>query len=219
MPKDYSKMSVEELEGEIEGILKKQCHQDDLFRAVVLMGQMDLAKFIYHDPKHQPETRYVKNQPKGGETASFGQALVQLLLLMKSRDLDFQKVFKYAIEHMKDDEYKARKPENDHEIKGIPVTGGKVIGKAYVVSKDNTPHKAPQGSIIVMEHAETEVAELLSTAKAVVTDQGGKLSHMATVARERKIPAVIGTGNATCLIRTGDLILVDADQGTVKHSG
>lgn len=219
MSVDYSSMTVEELEKEIVSILKKQRQQDDMFRAVVLMGQLDLAKFIYHDKKHQPETRYVKGKPKSGETAAFGQALVQLLLLMKSRKMDFTRVFEYAVEHMKDDEYKARKPENGDEVRGHPVSGGKVIGKAFVVSGDRTLEDAPEGSIIVMEHAEPEIAEQLSNVKAVVTDQGGKLSHMATVAREGGVPAVIGTGNATTVIKTGDLIIVNADEGTVTISG
>ena len=218
MTENYSSMTVEELEKEIVGILKKQLHQDDLFRAVVLMGQMDLAKYIYHDKRHQPETRYVNGKTKSGETAAFGQALVQLLLLAKSRELEFSKVFEYAVEHMKDDEYKARKPENGDGVKGHPVSGGKVIGKAFVVSGKSPIEDAPKESIIVLEHADPETTEKLVDAKAVVTDQGGKLCHLALVARERGLPAIVGTGNATEKIRTGDMIVVDADQGRVTMS-
>jgi phosphohistidine swiveling domain-containing protein len=217
MPGDYSSMTVKELEKEIEDILKKQHNQDDLFRAVVLMGQMDLAKYIYHDKKHQPDSRYIKGKTSKGETTAFGQALVQLLLLMKTRGMDFSEVFSYAIEHMKDDEYKARKPENGHEVKGHPVSGGRVIGKAFVVSRSSPVHKAPPESILVMEHADSETAGNLGRALAVVTDQGGRLCHLALVAREMGMPAVVGTGNATNLIKTGDMIVVDADRGIVTR--
>jgi len=212
---DYSSMSVKEIEKEIETILKGELNQDDLFRAAVFMGQLDVAKFIYHDIKHQPDTRHKHTMIKSGETAAYGQALVQLLLLMKSRKMDFAKVFEYAIEHMKDHEWKERVPENDKEVKGLPVSGGKVLGKAYVVSKNNPVHSAPENSIIVMGHANPEVTEQILTSRAVVTDQGGKLCHLATVAREKNLPAVVGTGNATKLIRDGDRIMVDADNGTV----
>jgi len=50
----------------------------------------------------------------------------------------------------------------------------------------------------------------------VVTDVGAPLSHAAIVARELGIPAVVGCGNATARLRTGDLVLVDGSQGTVK---
>jgi phosphohistidine swiveling domain-containing protein len=219
MSRDYSSMTVEEIEREISSILKKQRHQDDLFRAVVLMGQMDIAKFIYHDKKHQPETRYIKTKTKSGETAAYGQALVQLLLLMKSRGMDFGDVFEYAIEHMKDDEYKARKPGNDREVRGHPVSGGRVTGKAFVASTNDMIRNAPRDSIIIMEHADHDATEQLVNVRAVVTDQGGKLCHLATIAREKGLPAIVGTGNATNIIRTGDLIMVDADRGEVTISG
>jgi phosphohistidine swiveling domain-containing protein len=217
MTRDYSSMSITELEKEIAGILRTQHRQDDLFRLAVLVGQLDLAKFIYHDKEYQPDTRHVKGMPKSGETAAYGQALAQLLLLMKARRLDFERVFRYAIEHMKDDEYKARRALNGNGISGYSVADGRVRGKAYVVSADSPLERAPEGSIIVMEHADSGTIECLSNARAVVTDQGGRLSHLAIMARERGMPAVIGTGNATSLIKTGETILVDADQGSVKR--
>jgi phosphoenolpyruvate synthase/pyruvate phosphate dikinase len=53
-------------------------------------------------------------------------------------------------------------------------------------------------------------------AAAVVTDIGARLSHAAIVARELGIPAVVGCGNATMLIRSGDRIRVDGAGGTVE---
>ena len=48
------------------------------------------------------------------------------------------------------------------------------------------------------------------------TQAGGTLSHTAIVAREYRVPAVVGTGVATRLIRTGDLIELDGDTGEVR---
>jgi rifampicin phosphotransferase len=53
-------------------------------------------------------------------------------------------------------------------------------------------------------------------ASAVVTDIGGPLSHSSIVAREYGIPAVLGTAVATRRIRSGQLIKVDGDAGTVR---
>ncbi|MEM5812441.1 MAG: PEP-utilizing enzyme [Candidatus Aenigmatarchaeota archaeon] len=208
-------MTISELEKRIERILRKQPRQDDLFRAVVFMGQMDLAKFIYHDKRHCPGNRFVKGLSKSSETAAFGQALVQLLLLAKSRGMSFPDVFRYAIEHMEDDEWKARVPEKLTEIRGIPAFRGKVKGTAYVASAKSPASKAPKGSILVTEHADSQVSHLIKNFSAVVSDQGGRLCHLAVVAREMGIPAVVGTGNATSLIKTGDIIEVDANTGRV----
>jgi len=216
MASDYSSMTVKELEGRIERILRNQHHQDDLFRAVVFMGQMDLAKFIYHDKRHQPETRFVQGRSKSSETTAYGQALVQLLLLAKSRGVDFPEVFKYALEHMEGhEEYKARKPQNPKEIRGMPAGRGKASGRAFVVSEKDNIRKAPKGSVLVLEHADSEISHMIKDFSAVVSDQGGRLCHLAIVAREMGIPAVVGTGNATSIIRTGDCVSVDAGSGTV----
>jgi pyruvate,water dikinase len=51
---------------------------------------------------------------------------------------------------------------------------------------------------------------------AVVTDTGGVLCHSAIVAREYGIPAVVGTGSATAIIRDGQLIEVDGSAGVVR---
>jgi len=57
---------------------------------------------------------------------------------------------------------------------------------------------------------------LFSTAVAVVTDTGGVLSHAAVVAREYRIPAVVGTGRATKTFHEGQLLEVDGDAGRVR---
>ena len=56
---------------------------------------------------------------------------------------------------------------------------------------------------------------LFPLATAVVTDVGAPLSHAAIVARELGIPAVVGCGDATTRLRTGDRVRVDGAAGTV----
>jgi len=56
---------------------------------------------------------------------------------------------------------------------------------------------------------------LFLIAAAVVTDTGGMLSHGAVVAREYRLPAVVGTRFATARIQDGQMIQVDGDQGVV----
>ena len=56
----------------------------------------------------------------------------------------------------------------------------------------------------------------LKNAGAIVTDEGGITSHAAIIARELKIPAIIGTKIATKVLHDGDLVEVDANNGIVK---
>jgi len=55
-----------------------------------------------------------------------------------------------------------------------------------------------------------------SQACAIVTDEGGITSHAAIISRELKIPCIIGTKNATKILKDGDLVEVDAENGVVK---
>jgi pyruvate,water dikinase len=55
----------------------------------------------------------------------------------------------------------------------------------------------------------------MKKAAAIVTDEGGITCHAAIVARELKIPCVIGTKNATKMLKTGDLVEVDTQTGKI----
>jgi pyruvate,water dikinase len=59
----------------------------------------------------------------------------------------------------------------------------------------------------------------LLVAAALVTETGGPLDHVATQARERGLPAVVGAAGACRLFHDGDLVLVDADRGLVVRLG
>jgi pyruvate,water dikinase len=52
-------------------------------------------------------------------------------------------------------------------------------------------------------------------ASAIITDQGGILSHAAIVARELKIPCIVGTVDATKKLKNGQIVTVDANKGVV----
>jgi pyruvate,water dikinase len=73
-----------------------------------------------------------------------------------------------------------------------------------------------KGDILITRATTPSYNALLPLLSAIVTDRGGTLSHAALVAREYGIPAVVGTGNATELIRDGVRVRVDGASGTVQ---
>lgn len=72
------------------------------------------------------------------------------------------------------------------------------------------------GEVLVTTVTNVGWTPLFPRAAAVVTDVGAPLSHAAIVARELGIPAVVGCGNATMLLHTGDRLRVDGGRGTVE---
>jgi pyruvate,water dikinase len=70
--------------------------------------------------------------------------------------------------------------------------------------------------IIVCPTTDPSWASILFLSSALVVDICGPLSHAAVVAREVGIPCVIGTGNGTAVLRTGDVVRVDGNTGRVE---
>jgi len=215
--KDYSHLTAKELEKELSEIIELEGHPTDLFRTAVFMGQLDFAKHIYHQKKYSPNTR-PHTTSKTAEISSFGQALVQLLLLIRTRELELDKVLEYGVEHLKHHEWNEKKAGEARQVKGLPAGGGKAAGTAYVIADEKQLDNLPADAVVVMEHASAHAATRIAKFAAFVTDQGGVLSHAATIARELKKPVIVGTGNATKLIKTGDFVTVDADAGTVEKA-
>ena len=103
-----------------------------------------------------------------------------------------------------------------NKVKGLPGSAGKVRGTARVIHSLAEAGKLRPGDVLVAIATEPPWTPLFATASAIVTDSGGVLSHSAVVAREYRIPAVVGTGNATATFRDGQLIEVDGNTGTVR---
>jgi phosphoenolpyruvate synthase/pyruvate phosphate dikinase len=101
-------------------------------------------------------------------------------------------------------------------ITGVAGSAGVITGKARVVKSLNEASDVDEGDIIVCEMTLPPWVPLFSIASAFVTDTGGVLSHCAIVAREMRIPAVVGTQIGSMAIKTGQTITVDGDKGTVR---
>ena len=101
-------------------------------------------------------------------------------------------------------------------LRGNPGSPGVVRGRARVLRSLSEASWLRQGEVLVAETTAPPWTPLFATAAAVVTDTGGILSHCAVVAREYRIPAVVGTGSATATIKSGQAVEVDGDAGIVR---
>jgi len=107
------------------------------------------------------------------------------------------------------------RPEDVTEIKGFAASAGIVEGKARVIRFLDEITEVQEGEILVCPNTNPSWAPVFTRIKAAVTDIGGLTSHAAIVSREYGLPSVTGTGIATQVIRTGDIIRVDGNQGVV----
>ncbi|MPM64247.1 Phosphoenolpyruvate synthase [bioreactor metagenome] len=86
-------------------------------------------------------------------------------------------------------------------------------GKAHVIPDVSDLPSFKQGEILIANNTTPDWEPVMKIAAAIVTNQGGRTSHAAIVSRELGIPAVVGTGNATEVLKTGREITVSCAEG------
>jgi pyruvate,water dikinase len=108
-------------------------------------------------------------------------------------------------------------PSSDPSIlTGIAASPGTIRGPAKVVRDLAEASKVSPGDILVCEMTLPPWTPLFATISGVVADTGGILSHCAIVAREYRIPCVVGTAFGTSVIKDGMTLTVDGSKGIVR---
>lgn len=201
-------MNFVSIEKTVAGLLQHEDRRDAEFRYLLLLTQVgDIGKYITHDRDLNPDARPYGT--KGDEVLSFGQAFVQLAALASTRDVPLEEAVRQGLRNWEDLDWRAASAEDPQRVMGKVACPGYVVGPAYVVDEENPLESFPGSAVLVVSYAEPRVANCTG-ALAYVTDHGGMTCHAAVIARERGIPCIVGTGNATKLIEHGRQVVVDA---------
>ena len=104
-------------------------------------------------------------------------------------------------------------------IVGHPASAGRASGPVRIVHGPQDFAGFRDGDVLVAKATAPAWTPLFARAAAVVTDGGTLAAHASLVAREYAIPAVVGTGDATLRLRSGQLVTVDGAAGTVTTYG
>lgn len=109
-------------------------------------------------------------------------------------------------------------PKTNHTkiIKGNCASKGKVTGKVRILLNASENDKLEDGEVLVTYMTSPDFMSAVRRCAAIVTNLGGITSHAAIISRELRIPCVVGTKNATEVLKTGDIVEVDANIGVVK---
>jgi pyruvate,water dikinase len=109
-----------------------------------------------------------------------------------------------------------RKASQVNILVGSPGSGGVVEGLVRRLDSPVEEWQLLQGDVLVTNQTDIGWTLLFPRLAAVVTDVGAPLFHAAIVARELGIPAVVGCGDATMRLKTGDRVRVDGGKGVVE---
>ncbi len=103
-------------------------------------------------------------------------------------------------------------------IKGSVAYSGKITGKVCQIYTKEDFKKFEKGDILVTTMTTPKFTPILKLAGAIVTDEGGITCHAAIIARELKIPCIIGCKNATEILKNDMIVEVNANEGIINIS-
>lgn len=106
--------------------------------------------------------------------------------------------------------------KTEQELTGRPASMGKAKGIVRIINKVEDFNKFKKGEILVTSMTRPEFVPIMEKAAAIVTDEGGITCHAAIVSREFGIPCIVGTEIATKVLKNGDVVEIDANEGIVK---
>ncbi|MDA8195163.1 MAG: PEP-utilizing enzyme [Thermaerobacter sp.] len=110
-------------------------------------------------------------------------------------------------------------PADGDNLPGVAAAPGRYTGPVCIVRDESQFDKLRPGDILVCPLTSPVWSVLFPVVGALVTDSGGILSHPAIIAREHRVPAVVGTQHATDRLRDGQIVTVDGDAGLVIVTG
>lgn len=106
--------------------------------------------------------------------------------------------------------------EINEKIEGMVVSKGNAKGRVKIIFKEEDLDKVNEGDVLVSPMTTPDHIVAMEKASAFVTDEGGLLCHAAIVSREMNKPCIVGTKNATKVLKDNDLVFVDCEKGIVE---
>lgn len=102
------------------------------------------------------------------------------------------------------------------DLKGVASMPGVVRARVVIINSNKELAKVKKGDVLVAKVTDPRYTPAMRLASAIVTDEGGMLSHAAITSRELRVPCIVGTKYATQVLKDGDMVEVDANNGIIK---
>ena len=94
---------------------------------------------------------------------------------------------------------------------GQRAVGGVASGPVYWLHNDREIDKIPNGAVVVLRHPSTRLVLVMDRLNAIITEIGSPTDHMTILAREFKLPTIVGAGPAVSKLQSEQLVTLDAD--------
>lgn len=180
----------------IAGFLR--CRRDDL-------GYLTLEEISEALRKGKIDKNLIKKRKNNLAVVTSGNGKISMKILTGRQTKKYEKIIAGL-----------EKEKEERQVSGVAARSGSARGRVFVVRDFKDVGKFKDGSILVANTTHPNYLPAMQKAAAIVTDEGGIASHAAIVAREMKIPCVVGAKIATKIFKDGDMVEVDAEKGIVR---
>jgi len=102
------------------------------------------------------------------------------------------------------------------QLQGTVGNKGHAKGRAKIIQEESDLEKVAPGNILVIKEGNAAIIKVINKISGIITDHGGLTSHTALLAREHKLPCIIGTQTATRDIQDGQEIELTAENGIIN---
>ncbi|MCL2798082.1 MAG: PEP-utilizing enzyme [Firmicutes bacterium] len=109
-----------------------------------------------------------------------------------------------------------RKSKLSADIFGVGCGGGIAKRTAKVISTPEELATVQSGDIVIAKHFDASFAGKFNVIAGIITETGGVLCHSSIIAREYNLPAIVSADGATTKIKTGNMVEMNADTGTIR---
>ncbi|MAW80415.1 MAG: phosphoenolpyruvate synthase [Parvularcula sp.] len=109
------------------------------------------------------------------------------------------------------------KSSGEKLLEGAAIGDAIARGKVCRIDSAENIAEFEEGSVLVTQTTDPDWAPIMKKAAAIVTDHGGRTSHAAIVSRELGLPAIVGAGNATAVLQSGQEVTVSCAEGETGY--
>jgi len=102
-------------------------------------------------------------------------------------------------------------------LKGSVAFPGKVRGEVHIINRREDMDDFQEGQVLVASTTTPDFLPAMKKAGAIISEHGGVICHASITSRELKIPCVVGVKGATGVLKDGDLVEVNANDGIVRR--
>ena len=113
------------------------------------------------------------------------------------------------------DKDSSKELEGEVILEGLAASPGIASGKIKIVEEMSDLSKIKKGDILVTKMTNPDMVVTMQRSSAIITEEGGLTAHAAIVSREMGIPCIVGTQEATTLLKDGETITIDGYNGKI----